>query len=110
MSRFSQYDLQADLERDSASRVCGPRSQVEHGMPELPLCVDLFSGAGGFSLGAIQAGFDVCAAVEHCRHAVATYCKQIRNFSNRKVVVFESDILELDPHELMDESGLLEGA
>lgn len=73
------------------------------------LCVDLFSGAGGFSLGAIEAGFEVRAAVEHFRHAASTYRKQIRNKSNRKVAVFERDILELNPHDLMDEAGLIEG-
>lgn len=32
--------------------------------PERPICIDLFSGAGGLSLGFEQAGFDVAVAVE----------------------------------------------
>jgi len=74
-----------------------------------PLCVDLFAGAGGFSLGAIKAGYEVRAAIEHSRHAAATYRKQIRNASGRKVAVFEENILELDPYDVMSEAGLLEG-
>ena len=30
-----------------------------------PICIDLFSGAGGLALGFEQAGFDVAAAVEY---------------------------------------------
>lgn len=44
--------------------------QREH---ELPAAVDLFAGCGGFSLGIIQAGFNVVAAVEHDFHAIHTY-------------------------------------
>lgn len=35
--------------------------------------IDLFSGAGGMTLGAEQAGIEVIYAVEHCPHAAATY-------------------------------------
>ncbi|MEF2549420.1 DNA cytosine methyltransferase [Aurantimonas sp. E1-2-R+4] len=71
--------------------------------------LDLFAGAGGFSLGAIEAGFEIRAAVEHFRHAVSTYRQCIRNASGRKVEVFDKDILELNPHDVMDEAGLTEG-
>ena len=37
------------------------------------LAMDCFAGAGGFSLGAIAAGFEVCAAVESDHHASRTY-------------------------------------
>lgn len=36
-------------------------------------CADLFSGAGGFSLAALQAGLEVRLAVENDPHAVLTY-------------------------------------
>lgn len=74
-----------------------------------PLCIDLFAGAGGFSLGAIKAGYEVRAAVEYNKHAAATYRKQIRNPSGRRVAFFEGNILDLDPYEVMDEAGLREG-
>ncbi|ARO27281.1 DNA cytosine methyltransferase [Rhizobium sp. S9] len=74
-----------------------------------PLCVDLFAGAGGFSLGAIEAGFELRAAVEYSRHAASTYRKQIRNKNGRRIAVFENNILELNPCDVMDEAGLIEG-
>lgn len=74
-----------------------------------PVCIDLFAGAGGFSLGAIKAGYEVRAAVEYNKHAAATYRKQIRNPSGRRVAFFEGNILDLDPFEVMEEAGLREG-
>lgn len=74
-----------------------------------PLCVDLFAGAGGFSLGAISAGFEVRAAVELSRHAAFTYRSMIRNETGRKVELFEKNILSLNPHDVMDEASMVEG-
>jgi DNA (cytosine-5)-methyltransferase 1 len=42
-------------------------------MPERPIGVDLFAGAGGLSLGFVQAGFDVLAAVEYDPIHAATH-------------------------------------
>lgn len=39
-----------------------------------PTCVDLFAGAGGFSVGFTTAGFDVVGAVETDPYAAITYC------------------------------------
>src|SRR5690348_15090721 len=41
--------------------------------PPMPVGIDLFCGAGGFSLGVHQAGFDVVAAVEWEPAAAQTY-------------------------------------
>ena len=53
------------------------------------VAIDIFSGAGGMSLGAIMAGFEVEIAIESNKHAAATYkanhpetdviCKDIRD-------------------------------
>lgn len=43
------------------------RSKVKRG--DRPIVIDLFSGTGGFSLGAARAGFDVRCAVEIDEHA-----------------------------------------
>lgn len=67
-------------------------------MPQNPdlTAVDLFSGAGGTSLGLQQAGFRVVAAVEKNPLAVESYRM---NFHD--VTVFERDIQTVRPAELM---------
>lgn len=52
--------------------------------------IDLFSGAGGMSLGAENAGVDVRYAVEIDRHASATY-----RANHPKTILFQTDILQL---------------
>ena len=64
------------------------------------VCVDLFAGAGGFSLAAIQAGFEVAAAVELNSHACKTYKKNIAD--NYGVKLYEGDILKVDPCSIKD--------
>lgn len=39
-----------------------------------PIAIDLFAGAGGFSLGIMQAGFEVIAAADYNAEAAITYC------------------------------------
>ncbi|MCZ7494509.1 DNA cytosine methyltransferase [Agrobacterium rhizogenes] len=59
---------------------------------------DLFAGAGGFSLGAIDAGCDVVFAVEFNPYAASTYKRNIGKPSRSKnVVVYNDDITKLDP-------------
>lgn len=62
-----------------------------------PVCVDLFGGAGGLSLGFEQAGFDVVATVEYDPvHAMVhrynfpdaeVLCRDVRRLSGRDVIV-----------------------
>lgn len=73
------------------------------------LAIDCFAGAGGFSLGAIAAGFEVCAAVENDRHASRTYGNGVKNKTARKIKVFQNDIVKLSPHRVLDDSGLVAG-
>lgn len=59
---------------------------------------DLFAGAGGFSLGAIDAGCDVVFAVELNPNAALTYKNNIGKPSRAEnVVVYNNDITKLDP-------------
>lgn len=53
--------------------------------------VDLFAGAGGLSLGAIQAGIDVCFGVEADPYAAATYA-----INHPNTTVYAGDIRNLE--------------
>lgn len=57
--------------------------------------IDLFAGAGGLSLGAIRAGFDVKVAVENDNRAIATHKK---NFPN--AVHLEKDISSVSAEDI----------
>lgn len=65
-------------------------------MPRQPTAVDLFSGAGGLSLGVEQAGFKVVAAVELDPTAALTYAK-----NHRRTVVFNQDICDVTGKSLL---------
>ncbi|MEX5501635.1 DNA cytosine methyltransferase [Pseudomonas syringae] len=57
--------------------------------------LDLFAGAGGFSLAAQRSGIDVVAAVELNAHACATYKHNI--VIDGLPSLYNNDILELEP-------------
>ena len=67
---------------------------------------DLFAGAGGFSLGAYLAGFQVVAAIELDHHACHTYRSNLINTGLTKTKLFEDDIGKLSPSSFKAESGL----
>ena len=64
------------------------------------IAIDLFSGAGGMSLGATLAGVEVCYAVEANAHACATYSNNHRRTMtlNKRI----EDVLKLDVKELLN--------
>lgn len=68
-----------------------------------PKCLSLFSGAGGFDLGAVAAGIDVVASVE----MDAVCCATVRN--NFDHVVKCADISRITPRELRKSLGLKRG-
>ena len=63
--------------------------------------IDLFCGAGGFSLGAARAGMEVVASVEIDPFANETHS---RNFPNTRHL--GENIEELAGHDLIKKSGL----
>lgn len=70
--------------------------------------IDLFAGAGGFSLAAKRSGITIRAAVEMDSHAASTYK---RNFIDGKInppKLFNGDINSIDFSELFKESKLAE--
>jgi DNA (cytosine-5)-methyltransferase 1 len=58
-------------------------------------CVDLFSGAGGFSLAAAQAGLEVRLAAENDPHAVLTYTHNLCQ-GTRVPLIINEDINGID--------------
>ncbi len=71
--------------------------------------IDLFAGAGGFSLAASNLGLDILAAVEIDEDSCDTYKHNIigRNCQNTKLL--NEDILSIDPMGLMDDLNISEG-
>ena len=67
----------------------------------MPDIIDLFAGAGGLSLGASRAGFNVVAAVELDSHAIASH---ITNFPHS--IHIQEDIMKLDGNALSKLAGI----
>jgi DNA (cytosine-5)-methyltransferase 1 len=65
-------------------------------------CVDLFAGAGGFSLAARMAGFKVKAAVELKKQACLTYRHNL--CPNGETTLYEGDILDLSPKTIVSDN------
>ncbi|NQY89527.1 MAG: DNA cytosine methyltransferase [Colwellia sp.] len=71
--------------------------------------IDLFAGAGGFSLAAHQAGLEVLAAIELDTSAAKTYRKNIIDRLKQNTNLINGDILKIEPAELREELGLKVG-
>ncbi|MBU2766044.1 DNA cytosine methyltransferase [Acidithiobacillus ferrivorans] len=68
------------------------------------VAVDLFAGAGGFSLAAILAGFSIDFAVENEKFAIQSYKNNICKLpGGKETVVFEKSIMEYDPSKIREE-------
>ncbi len=100
----------------------GHASHETHEMQKQPPCannfssprrkvkgIDLFSGAGGFSLGAIRAGVDIVGALEINKKAALTYSKNIKRFNGKSVPIINGDILPIEPSEALASWELTEG-
>ncbi|CDX40022.1 Cytosine-specific methyltransferase [Mesorhizobium sp. ORS 3359] len=86
------------------SKIAGPSPSVRR-----PVAVDLFAGAGGFSLGATLAGADIAAAIENNRYAAQSYRRNLVNQGQTRALLFEDDILKLDHQTFMTQVGLAPG-
>ncbi|OPY73257.1 MAG: putative BsuMI modification methylase subunit YdiO [Syntrophorhabdus sp. PtaU1.Bin002] len=69
-----------------------------------PTAVDLFCGCGGLTVGLKKAGFRILGAVDVDPLSVKTY-----KANHPDVKLWEKDIRELDPQELLDTLGLKKG-
>jgi len=68
--------------------------------------IDLFSGAGGLSLAAVNLGINLLAAVEIDQNSCETYRKNIINKKSPVTKLYNADITNLHPTVLMDELNL----
>jgi DNA (cytosine-5)-methyltransferase 1 len=64
--------------------------------------VDLFCGAGGFSLAAFDAGFHVEFAVENDNHAVDTYRNNFNKKRQLETTLYDDSINDLKPKGLVE--------
>jgi DNA (cytosine-5)-methyltransferase 1 len=71
--------------------------------------IDLFAGAGGFSLAALLSGIEVRAAVESDRHASKTYQTNLIERRKAKTALFEKDIREIDWSLVLKKADLRKG-
>ena len=69
-----------------------------------PVAIDLFAGAGGFSLAAVNAGFSVAMALENDPYAVRTYKKNIvGNEDAENIIVLDDSILKYAPEKVYED-------
>jgi DNA (cytosine-5)-methyltransferase 1 len=64
-------------------------------------CIDLFAGAGGFSLAAMHAGLTVRVAVEKNKHACDTYRHNLVKLGSGPQL-YDTDILDLNPSNIAE--------
>lgn len=81
----------------------GPFPRSSRNTESWPIGVDLFAGAGGFSLGALPTQVDIVAAIEKDKHACSTYRHNLIESGRTRTNLFSKDILGLDPQNLLDE-------
>jgi len=65
------------------------------------IAIDLFSGAGGLTVGLKRAGFKVAAAVEVDKEISKTYAK-----NHPEVILINKDIREVSGKEILKLTGL----
>ena len=67
----------------------------------MPIVIDLFSGAGGLSLGASRAGFTIGAAIEIDQHAMETH-----RFNFPNTFHIQKDIMSLNGQAILQEANI----
>jgi len=85
-----------------------PDPGVKLGKGDKPTCVDLFAGAGGFSLGVQQGGYDVVAAVETDKNCCATLrANRERHFPRMEII--QEDIRSVTGDGILKRVGIEPG-
>ena len=73
-------------------------------MKKAKTAIDLFAGAGGFSLGFRNAGFKILVAVEFDKWAAETY-----RCNHKETIMLEEDIVKITPERLLKIAGIKKG-
>jgi DNA (cytosine-5)-methyltransferase 1 len=103
-----RFVFESTVTSAAVGRIVGKRTMKP--LPaDSPIAVDLFAGAGGFSLGALYARLHVVAAVEYDESACKTYRRNLIEVAGARTHLFDKNILEIDPPELMRTVGLAPG-
>jgi len=85
-------------------RLWGARDLENSSRPGSHLnCIDLFSGAGGFSVAAASVGIPVRLAIESNLHAANTLSNNIALFQDQPCKVLNADIKKLSAYDLATE-------
>lgn len=71
--------------------------------------IDLFAGAGGFSLAAHNLGLDIIAAIELDKTASETYHLNLIERLGQDTSLLNEDILQINPESLREELGIETG-
>lgn len=86
----------------------GDITNADVSVGEAPIIgIDLFAGAGGFSRAAIDAGISIVAAIENNHHACESYRANFIDGQRDAPRLFERDILDLSPEEVITEVSAL---
>jgi DNA (cytosine-5)-methyltransferase 1 len=80
---------------------------INNAMVSRPTVIDLFAGAGGFSLAAQQSGARILGAVEFDKWAQKTYKRNfIENSTEEKPPRLYGDIWDIEPNDLLRDCGI----
>nr|WP_233598573.1 DNA cytosine methyltransferase [Citrobacter freundii] len=95
-----RYTVKSPIGTQSFTRVKGKLNKIK--------AIDLFSGAGGFSLAALDLGIEILAAIELDKDACDTYSKNLIHKRENSIKLLNKDIMTISPDELMDSLQLKE--
>ncbi|MBD9211021.1 MAG: DNA cytosine methyltransferase [Ruminococcaceae bacterium] len=79
-------------------------TKAERIMDKNLTAISLFSGAGGMDIGVQQAGFTILSCLELDKNCCETLRENISR-ENRKTIVYEGDIKEFAPEQLLKDLG-----
>lgn len=68
--------------------------------------IDLFAGAGGFSLAALNQNIRILSAIELDSDACDTYKKNLVTNRNNDITIYNEDIMNISPDKIMNDIGL----